>query len=285
MGSTLRRAADNERRGNSAARAPNVTIMNSAEGLADEDVERFVRDGVLHLAGAFGRELADECRRLLWAATGCAADDPGTWTRPVIRIDGRSDAPFRAAANTPQLHAAFDRLAGRGRWAPLAGLGTFPIRFPSSESPGDDGWHVEATGVDESGALVIDPASRERVLLLLFLFSDVGPADAPTRIRIGSHLDAARALTRATRPVDFFTAAGELERATRHRPEAAATGAAGDVWLCHPYLVHAAQPHRGTQVKFMAQPPLPGTGPIDATRPDRSPVEEAVRRAVHADAS
>jgi len=254
-------------------------------GLTDDEVERFVRDGAIRLDGAFSRELADECRRLLWATTGCAEDDPSTWTQPVIRIEGRGDAPFRAAANTPRLHAAFDRLAGPGRWVPRAGLGTFPIRFPSPEPPGDDGWHVEATGVDESGALVVDPASRERVLLLLFLFSDVGPDDAPTRIRLRSHLGAARLLRAAPKPPAFFAVAGELERATRDRPEASAIGSAGDVWLCHPYLVHAAQPHRGTRVRFMAQPPLAGTGPIDPDRPDRSPVEEAVHRALHAGTS
>ena len=263
---------------------PSVAIMGS-DGLTDGDVERFVRDGAVRLDGAFPRELADECRRLLWAATGCDEDDPTTWTQPVIRIDGRGDQPFRAAANTPRLHAAFDRLAGTGRWVPRMGLGTFPIRFPSAAAPGDDGWHIEATGVNESGALVVDPASRERVLLLLFLFSDVGPDDAPTRIRLGSHLDAARVLASAVDPVDFFAVAGQLEPATRDHAVASATGAAGDVWLCHPYLVHAAQPHRGSRVKFMAQPPLAGTGPIDPDRPDRSPVEEAVHRALHAGAS
>ena len=263
---------------------PNVAIMGDG-GLTDGDVERFRQDGAVRLDGAFPRELADECRHLLWTATGCAEDDPSTWTQPVIRVEARSDAPFRAAANTPRLHAAFDRLAGAGRWVPRAGLGTFPIRFPSAEPPGDDGWHVEATGVNESGALVVDPASRERVLLLLFLFSDVGPDDAPTRIRLGSHLDAARVLCAAPKPPGFFAVAGELERATRGRPEGSATGSAGDVWLCHPYLVHAAQPHRGTRVRFMAQPPLAGTGPIDPHRADRSPVEEAVHRALHADAS
>lgn len=257
-------------------------ITVSIEPLSDGDVERFVEEGAIRLESAVPREIADECRQLLWSATGCLEDDPSTWSRPMVRIDFRSDPPFRAAANTPTLHAAYDRLAGAGRWLPRAGLGTFPIRFPSPESAGDDGWHVEATGVNESGALVVDPESRERVLLLLFLFSDVGPDDAPTRIRLGSHVDAAEMLWTAAAPLEFFSAAAELERLTRGRPEAAATGAAGDVWLCHPYLVHAAQPHRGTRVRFMAQPPLAGTSPLDPGRPDRSAVEEAVHRALHA---
>ena len=40
----------------------------------------------------------------------------------------------------------------------------------------------------------VNLSSRERALLMLFLFSDVGPDDAPTRIRVGSHLDVPRVL-------------------------------------------------------------------------------------------
>jgi hypothetical protein len=39
-------------------------------------------------------------------------------------------------------------------------------------------------------------------------------------------------------------------------PEATATGVAGTVFLCHPFLVHAAQRHRGATPRFLAQPPL-----------------------------
>lgn len=78
------------------------------------------------------------------------------------------------------LHTAFDQLAGRGRWVPRDGLGTFPIRFPVPEPPGDDGWHIESTGGGVDGKPIVDPLSRERVLLLLFLFSDVGPCGCAT---------------------------------------------------------------------------------------------------------
>jgi hypothetical protein len=37
-------------------------------------------------------------------------------------------------------------------------------------------------------------ASKGRALLMLFLISDVGEDDAPTRIRVGSHRDVARTL-------------------------------------------------------------------------------------------
>jgi hypothetical protein len=47
--------------------------------------------------------------------------------------------------------------------------------------------------------------------------------------------------------------------------------------------VHAAQPHRGTRPRFIAQPPLlPASGQLELTRQggDYAPVEVAIRRAV-----
>lgn len=101
-------------------------------------------------------------------------------------------------------------------------------------------------------------------------------------MRLGSHLHAARLLFSVGEPVEFVQAARQLDAETEHLAEVAATGCAGDVWLCHPFVVHAAQRHRGTSVKFMAQPPLAGVGPIDPGRAarDRSPVEEAVHLAL-----
>jgi hypothetical protein len=246
--------------------------------LTDAEVERFIEDGAVALRGAFSRKIAEECRATLWRATGCDEHDPATWSQPVIRVDFREDPPFRAAAQSPVLHEAFDLLAGVGRWSPLIGLGTFPIRFPSDEDPGDAGWHVEATGLDAAGRIVVDPSSSERVLLLLFLFSDVGEDDAPTRIRLGSHRAAARHLLGVGAPSEFFEVSGLVDELTADLPVALATGTAGDVWLCHPFLVHAGQQNNGSRVKFMAQPPLHGTGPLDPFRSEqeRSAVETAI---------
>ena len=68
---------------------------------------------------------------------------------------------------------------------------------------------------------------------------------------------------------------------TAHCPEVLATGEAGTVYLCHPFLVHAAQPHRGSQPRFLAQPPLPPASPsgLDLER-GGAPVEQAIRLAL-----
>ena len=106
---------------------------------------------------------------------------------------------FHEAANTPALYDAFDKLVGRGRWRRRPNVGTFVVRFPSPADPGDLGWHVDLsfpgdtgdpTGSDYS-AWRVNVTSRDRALLMLFLFSDVGEDDAPTRIRVGSHADVA----------------------------------------------------------------------------------------------
>ncbi|MFD0906138.1 hypothetical protein [Actinomadura sediminis] len=118
-------------------------------------------------------------------------------------------------------------------------------------------------------------ASEGRDLLMLFLLSDVGEDDAPTRIRVGSHLDVPPILEPASdRGLTFMEIAERAVPATGHGPVALATGRAGDVYLCHPFPVHAAQPHRGTEPKFMAQPPLLPVGPLR----DDSPVAAAIRR-------
>jgi hypothetical protein len=116
---------------------------------------------------------------------------------------------------------------------------------------------------------------------MLFLFSDVGELDAPTRIRVGSHLEVARMLAPAG---DAGLRPEELDyNRTAGCEEVLATGAAGTVYLCHPFLVHAAQVHRGSNPRFMAQPPLVPAEPLDLNRADAaaySPVELAIRRGV-----
>lgn len=254
--------------------------------LGDEAVAAFIRDGFVRIDEAFPRDLASECRALLWRDTGCDPDDPSTWTRPVIRLGLYGQPPFAAAANTPVLHAAFDSLVGPGRWLPCGMVGTVPVRFPSVEDPGDTGWHVDVSFGTEHPDFMewrVNVASKGRALLMLFLFSDVGEEDAPTRIRIGSHLDVARQLAPAGEEgcslrelvaTDFGKSAG--------CPEALAAGPAGTVYLCHPFLVHSAQPHRGTRPRFLAQPPLLPREPISLDRADgaHSPVERAILAAV-----
>ena len=49
-------------------------------------IDQFISQGFVKIENAFPAGLADECRAILWKATGCNPDHPETWTQPVLRI-------------------------------------------------------------------------------------------------------------------------------------------------------------------------------------------------------
>jgi hypothetical protein len=228
--------------------------------LTTEQIDGFINEGFVKVENAFPREIADECLSILWKATQCDPNDPDSWTRPVIRIGELGLDPFKKAANTSILHNAFDQLAGKNNWIPRTTLGSFPIRFPCKEPANDTGWHADASfpGEDPGNYFEwrINIHSKGRALLMLFLFSDVSERDAPTIIRKSSHLDVAKILEpEGEKGLSFMELAQRLDTLPA-REEVLATGKAGTVYLCHPFIVHAAQNHLGSNPKFMAQPPL-----------------------------
>lgn len=252
------------------------------ETLTAEQINNFINDGFIKIEHAFSTEIADECRSILWKATSCDPVNPATWIQPVIRIGELGFEPFKKAANTPVLHKAFDQLAGKGNWLPRTTLGSFPIRFPSKEPANDTGWHVDASfpgkNADNYFEWRINIRSKGRALLMLFLFSDVLEQDAPTIIRVGSHLDVAKILEpEGEHGLSFMELAQKLDKIPK-REVALATGKAGTVYLCHPFIVHTAQDHHGATPKFMAQPALLARYDFDFRRAanELCPVEKAI---------
>jgi hypothetical protein len=250
--------------------------------LSTAQIDYFIEHGYLKLKGAFDPGLASRGRDELWHAMDLLPNAPESWTSPVIRLGFMSGSTFVDAANTPLLHKAYDALVGEARWLKPKGLGSFPIRFPSTDDAGDAGWHVDMSFETDNADFMqwrINVKSRGRALLMLFLFSDVGVGDAPTKLRKGSHAAVARqllpygdaGLSLQELAVDGFASTALYE-------EVLATGEAGTVYLCHPFIVHSAQPHRGTQPRFMAQPPLFPNGEFDPALPP-SPVQVAIRKA------
>lgn len=245
-------------------------------GLTPQQVQAFIDDGFVRIEGAFGTALAERCRAELWSDLRLSPHEPESWTRPVIRISPKASSPFLEAANTSNMHRAYDQLVGHGRWIEPTSLGTFPIRFPSPQIPDDVGWHVDMSfGYNDPDFMQwrVNVKSTGRSLLMLFLLSDVGSDDAPTKIRKGSHTTIARELlpygdSGAT--LSQLSANGYAS--TANCEVELATGAAGTVYLCHPFIVHSAQPHRGRHPRFMAQPPLLPKGEFDPSLPP-SPVQ------------
>jgi hypothetical protein len=245
------------------------------------DIEAFVRDGYTAVRGAFDADTARQCRAAIWdelEAHGVHRDDRATWRLPAIRIDTPTGPAFARAARSDALREAYDSLIGPSRWVERGDVGgTIPVRFPSEDFPDGIGWHIEGTWWGGSEYWT-DVTSRGRGLLALFLFSDVGALDAPTRLILGSHRYAAAALATAGDTGMPGGAVPDLLRpSVLCRTIAEAIGRAGDVYLCHPFLVHTATwPHRGDEPRMMAQPgvEVPDGFALDGT--DLSPVAQAI---------
>ena len=253
--------------------------------LSQNQVNQFIVDGYVKLNDAVPGDICSAIKEILWKDMDVDKDDPSTWTKAVIRLGFYNEEPFNKAVNMPALTSAYDQLAGANKWVPRDSIGTFPVRFPSNEDPGDTGWHVDSsfagTDVNDYSKWKINVFSKGRALLMLFIFSDTGESDAPTVIKKGSHMDVARVLEPyGEEGLTFMELTPHLS--SINRPEVMATGPAGTVYLCHPFIVHAAQPHRGTLPRFLAQPALELKEPLRLTgRSKNAPlIEKAIMLAL-----
>ena len=249
-------------------------------------IDDFCTDGFLVVRGAVAPDVVRECHDVIdneLRARSVDPHDPATWIEPVVRFPCPEGPAFTAAGTSPALWRVYDALLGPGRWVQREGVGgTLPVRFPSTKDPGDAGWHIDGS-YDIEGKYWVNVHSRWRGLLALFLFSDVSVDDAPTELIVGSHLDIPRILAPYGEPGVFHgDIEGDIPASTFQRPRAIATGHAGDVYICHPFVVHRATwPHRGVAPRMVAQPEIAHQQPF-ALRdgPDVCPVERAIRLAL-----
>ena len=246
-----------------------------------ELIDEFCANGFVAMRGAVAADVVRECVARIedeLCARGVDPRDPKTWTKPLVRFPCPNGPAFVAAGASPALCEVYDSLLGPGRWIKHPGVGgTVPVRFPSRTNPGDAGWHIDGS-YDVGGQYWVNVHSRSRGLLALFLFTDVGERDAPTEILIGSHVDVPQVLAPfGERGVFFGDVARALPRSTYRRPRVYATGRAGDVYVCHPFIVHRATwPHRGAGPRVLAQPavalhqPFALSGDVDVCAVERA---------------
>ncbi len=250
--------------------------------LRDEEIEQFVANGFVRVPQAVPVDVLGDCQgqlRLSLLDAGVDIREPANWIHPVVRFWCPETPAFASAGSQPRLWQIYEQLLGPGRHVERRAVGgSVAVRFPSPTDPGDAGWHIDGS-FEMDGGWGVNVHSKDRGLLCLFLFSDIGIDDAPTELKIGSHLLVPTTLAPMgeaggsydVKQTEAFPAIAQL-------PSAFATGQAGDVYVCHPFLVHRATwPHRGSSPRFLAQPGIGIHEPFELTGTGHVfPVERAI---------
>ena len=246
--------------------------------------EQFLAEGHIIIKGAFPRGdslqwVRDECAR-----AGYDVDDAGTWRKGYERMELSRREPLADYAPAAW-QTSCDLMGDEGRVKNRPAISLFAMNFkqgadapyqpPSALSPGwhKDGWHFRH---------FLD--SPEQGLLGIPLFTDVLPQGGATFLAVDSVPVIARYLAahpEGVGPDDFDT--GALLAECHDFREA--TGEAGDVYLLHPYLLHAVgqnvlqRPRAITNLCYELRDPML----LNRLDGDYSPVEAAILRGLGVD--
>jgi hypothetical protein len=249
--------------------------------LSEEQVAHFLDRGFVVINDCFSPEAAEEYTRTIWTRLGYDRDDPSTRTEsgthlPVHReMDIKEFAP-KAWDAVCDLVGGEDRIKQPYNWGDgfvvnLSQGSERPWSPPSAESPG---WHKDGDFFRH----FLD--SPEQGLLTLVLWSDVRHQGGATFVAADSIAPVARFLAdhpEGVLPTEFPY--GELVGQCTGFVEA--TGRIGDVYLLHPYILHAKAQNVLRLPRFITNPPVTLAEPMkfDRSDPDGfSLVERAVLR-------
>ncbi|KAK1942113.1 hypothetical protein P3T76_006435 [Phytophthora citrophthora] len=257
-------------------------VSSDALPLDQEAIDSFIRDGFVLLPDAFAPSTAAKCCELIWSrlAQDSITKDSSTWVERhgIPELYTAEDDPVWGEVITPRLKQAMDQICGKDRWEDF-GLGWWMITFPNqAELPwGAAGkWHVDGASYQHH----VD--SKESGLLLIILFSDIGPGEGGTAVSAGSHKWIARLLEKNEPRGMKGGAVSYQARQFQRQRVVEVNGKAGDVMLVHPFLLHARSKNLGQKgvesVRIMCNPNVRLHRKMNLNRDDGdySPVEQAI---------
>lgn len=164
--------------------------------LTPEQIEQFITRGWVKVNEAFPKTQAEKVQNFIWeklAARGVLRDDRTTWKNPMVFIAENYDgSPFDECA-TQRLSDAITDVIGDGRWIAqhdIGWWGWWPINFAIGadqvwDVPADE-WHFDSP---DNGTHVTSP---HQGMLVICLFSELGPRGGGTLVIEGSHHVVAR---------------------------------------------------------------------------------------------
>ncbi|AIE86722.1 hypothetical protein [Fimbriimonas ginsengisoli] len=253
--------------------------------LTTADVDHFLRKGYVKIEGAFERETAEEWTRTCFRRLGYDMEDKSTWVERRIHMGG--DHYVEVEQFAPRVFDAMCDLLGEERigtpvrWSDhfIVNLGVGAEEPWQPASPSTPGWHKDGDFFRH----FLD--SPEQGLLVFVNWTDVVHQGGPTYIATDSVPVIAKFL--ADRPEGVLP--GEFnfrELVGQCKEFEEATGQAGDVYLLHPYMLHAASQNPLRLIRVITNPPVHLKEPMrfDRENPnDHSLVEQGVLRAFGVD--
>jgi hypothetical protein len=240
----------------------------SNEVCSTVDIESFITAGYVTVRGAVAENVAARIRSA--AAELVPASGTSPWQLGQSSV---YDTPTLLQAVTKQLREAFDALAGVGRWHVAANWG-FPTRFPG---PCRTLWHIDGDWFTHH------VNSGEQILTPIFLWDDVGLDDGPTLLGRGSHRAVAKLLAdHEPDGIPGHEIAAVVHEAITPSDIVPATGAAGDVIICHPFLAHSINPAGPRSARYISNVAVHGFTPLNIRGESSlpTPVESGITRAL-----
>jgi hypothetical protein len=249
--------------------------------LTDEQIEHFLTRGYVVLHECFSREAAKSLTDSTFVRLGYDPDDPSTWHEAVIHmpahrhIDVKDFAPkvWRAVCD---LLGGEERIQQPYRWGDgfIVNLREGRERPWDPPSPRIKGWHKDGDFFRH----FLD--SPEQGLLTLVIWSDIDSRGGATFVAADSVPVVARLLAEHPEGIlpDNFDHQSLIDQCHEF---VEATGQVGDVYLLHPYVLHAKSQNLLGVPRLITNPPVHLREPMNFNRPDPadySPVELAVLR-------
>ena len=245
-------------------------------------MEQFLNRGHVCLRGAIPRAKVEDWAKDVWTRLGYDENDKATWAQARIHTPTLNSAPVEdfspeAWGAIRELLGGEERIQMPATWGDgfIVNLGA-ENHATDWESPQEQktGWHKDGDFFRH----YLD--SPEQGLLTIILWSDVLPSGGSTYVACDSVGPLARYLAarpEGVLPNDFPFA----DLAAECKDKTEATGEAGDVYLLHPYLLHASSLNRLRLPRLITNPPVHLREPMQFNRPnpdDFSLVERAVLR-------
>jgi hypothetical protein len=253
--------------------------MSKLRTLTDADVDHFIAKGYVKIESAFPPEVAKEWADRCFDRLGYNPDDPSTWAEQRIHMGGdqyvevKEFAP-RAYDAICDLVGGEDRLGLPCRWSDhfIVNLGIRADEPWEPAGPQTPGWHKDGDFFRH----FLD--SPEQGLLVFVNWIEVVHLGGPTYIATDSVPVVSKFLAEHPEGVlpnefDFKALVGKCNDFEE------AVAQPGDVYLLHPFLLHAASQNPLRRIRIITNPPVHLNEPMNfnrETRDDYSPVEKAI---------